>query len=556
MLTFLRVRQLAIIEELEVEFGPGLNVVTGETGAGKSILVNAMKLVLGERGRPDLIRTGAEKMEIEALFDLTESPGARARLAELEIEAGDELLIRRTVDVSGRSRAYLNGRLSTLGQLGAVARGLVDICSQHEHHALVDASCHIGYLDAFAGIEAESRKMAEVYQRLQKAEAELVAVQRVIRERAERENLLSFQLSELDELDPQPGEEVRLAEDVERTRHAAELSSGTREADLELFSSDASIHARLRRIIALLGGLCRFDPELEVPMMQLEAARGELKTAAQQIRRYADRIKVDPNRLHQMEERLSDLRRALRKYGGSMEELLAHREAMQEELDRLSLVDGERERLVAVQRQVSGEASALAEAISEQRRRHAVELGATITSELRTLGMGEARVEVEVARPEGGHLGPTGLDRVEFLIATNRGEEPRPLRKVASGGELSRALLALKQTLAGLGPASLYVFDEVDSGVGGAIAEVIAQKLREVARHSQVLCITHLPQIAAYGNQHFHVRKGVVEGRTRSVICRLTEEERLEEVARMLGGIRVSDLTKLAAAEMLRVSRT
>lgn len=555
MLTCLRVRQLAIIDELEVELGPGLNVVTGETGAGKSILVNAMKLLLGERGRPELVRSGAERAEVEALFDLTALPAARRRLEQLEVETDGELVVRRTVDLSGRSRAYLNGRLTPLNQLHAVMNGLVDICSQHEHHSLVEAGNHLGYLDAFAGLETERGQMGEAFAAVSRAAQELAAVEKQLRERGEREDLLRFQLNEIDKLDPQPGEEEALIEELGRLRHAAELASGTREAEELLYSGDDALCARLGRVLGDLQDLCRFDPALEAPVQQLELARTEIEDAARQVRRYAERVRMDPEALGAKEERLHQLRRLLRKYGGSSDMMLEHRRALKEELAALDGAEDSRERLHRLWSVARDHARTLARQLSEKRHLNAEKLGACITSELQSLGMGDARVLVEVDPLSEQSIGPTGMDRVEFLIATNRGEEPRPLRKVASGGELSRALLALKRTLSGLGPKGLYVFDEVDTGVGGAIAEVIAQKLREVSLHSQVLCITHLPQIAVYGDLHFHVRKGVSDGRTRSAIARLSPAERLEEVARMLGGLKVSEATRKAAAELLQEAR-
>ncbi|HNC98819.1 MAG TPA: DNA repair protein RecN, partial [Myxococcota bacterium] len=369
------------------------------------------------------------------------------------------------------------------------------------------------------------------------------------------EDLLRFQLNEIDKLDPQPGEEEALIEELGRLRHAAELATGTREAEELLYSGDDALCARLGRVLGDLQDLCRFDPALEAPVQQLELARTEIEDAARQVRRYAERVRMDPEALAAKEERLHQLRRLLRKYGGSSEMMLEHRRALKEELAALDGAEDSRARLHRSWSVARDQARHLAQELSHKRHLNAEKLGSSITGELQSLGMGDARVLVEVDPLSEQNIGPTGMDRVEFLIATNRGEEPRPLRKVASGGELSRALLALKRTLSGLGPKGLYVFDEVDTGVGGAIAEVIAQKLREVSLHSQVLCITHLPQIAVYGDLHFHVRKGVSDGRTRSAIARLSPTERLEEVARMLGGLKVSEATRHAAAELLKEAR-
>lgn len=567
MLVALTVRQLAVIESLEVEFGPGLNVVTGETGAGKSILVNALKLVLGARGRPDLVRSGADRAEVEALFHLRDPD----RFAEFGVKDG-ELLVRRTLDTTGRTRASLNGRLATAGQLVELAAGLVDICSQHEHHSLVNPGGHLAYLDAFAGLtgsgatgelgglKAEMAAAWKVLQQLQEQEATLRAQ---LEARAQREDLLRFQLAELEKLNPEPGEDQTLADELPRLRHASRLQSGTREAEEQLYAGDGAVCERLGAVLRELGELQAFDTALVPMVSQLEGALSEIEEAARALGRYADRVQTSPERLAEIEERLHQLRRLARKYG-SLDGAITHLTTARAELAALDGAEARLDALRLERDRALHRAADVARRLSARRQAEAARLGASITAELGSLGMGDARVVVGVDQPEGksgeltvggARLGIDGMDRVEFLIATNRGEDPRPLRKVASGGELSRALLALKRVLAGLGEEGLYVFDEVDSGVGGAVAEVIGRKLYEVSRQHQVLCISHLPQIAAYADQHFHVRKEVVEGRTRSMIHRLTDAERREELARMLGGIRVSDAARAAADELLRQAR-
>ncbi len=560
MLRVLNVRQLAVIEQLEVEFGPGLNVVTGETGAGKSILINALKLVLGERGRPDLVRAGADRAEVEALFHLSDP----SRFADFGVADG-ELVVRRTIEAGGRSRASLNGRLATAAQLGELASGLVDICSQHEHHSLVSPGGHLGYLDAFAGLGATGLRgeMAAAWKELQRLFELETQLKEQLRTRAEREDLLRFQLAELEKLRPEAGEDERLAEELPRLRFASRLQAGTREAEERLYAGDGAVSEALGQVLRALTELQALDPQLAPVVSQLEVALSEIEEAARTLGRYADRVETRPERLGELEERLHLLRRLIRKHG-SLDAALAFMESARTELSEL---EGVSARLGAVEHQrelALKKAAAVAAVLSARRRAEAEKLGAAITAELASLGMGDARVVVGVEQPEGragelsaagARLGIEGVDRVEFLIATNRGEEPRPLRKVASGGELSRALLALKRVLAGLGPQGTYVFDEVDSGVGGAVAEVIGKKLYEVSRQHQVICISHLPQIAAYADQHFLVRKEAHGGRSRSVIQRLSLEERREELARMLGGIRVSNAARAAADELLNHAR-
>lgn len=562
MLTVLRVKNLAIIDESEVEFGPGLNVVTGETGAGKSILVGALRLVLGARGRPELVRTGADRAEVEALFEVAQGAPVRARLAALGFELeGDELVVRRVVLASGRSRAYVNGRLATATQLAELAAGLVDISSQHQHHSLVDSATHLDFLDAFAGLSVGRARMAEAHGALVVVVRRLAELEERLRAREEREDFLRFQLGEVERLDPEPDELERLRTERERLHHAERLVGAAKAAEQRLYSGDRALCDELSRISQSLGEAAALDPAFAPLAERVETALTELEEVARDLAGYGDGLEEDPDRLEELEGRLAALQRLVRRHGGSLEEVLAFREAAEAELAELDQADGVRAALEEERSRALATAREEAQGLSTARHAAAAELGVAMTAELAELGMGQARVEVAVAplarggAPElavdGARLTATGLDRAEFLIAPNPGEQPRPLRKVASGGELSRALLALKRVLAQVGPAGLYVFDEVDSGVGGAVAEVIGRKLAQVARHHQVLCITHLPQVAAYGQRHFVVEKEVREGRTYSELRRVEGPAREEEVARMAGGVEITDATRLLAAELL-----
>jgi len=560
MLTCLRVHSLAIIDELEVELGPGLNVVTGETGAGKSILVTALQLVLGAKGRPEVVRSGAKRAEVEALFEIRDDV-VRERLALAGIEAADELVIRRVVSSSGRARAYVNGQLAPAAQLKALAAGLADISSQHEHHTLVDPRTHLDYLDAFGKLEAKREAVARAHAALLETTKLLEELRSRHRARADREDLLRYQVQEIDALDPQDGELESLEEERARLRHAHKLASAAGGAEDALYAADDSLTDRLARIAAEVGAAAEIDPSLRDAAEQLETALSQLQDVARDLGRYARDVQVDDERLREVEDRLDLMNRQMRKYGGSVESILAHRDAAAEELDGL---EHHEERLAAAEskrKAAHREASTEAHALREMRREHANTLGSRISEELASLGMGGARVEVALAALEGAglevdgaRLTATGIDRAEFLIAPNKGEVARPLRKVASGGELSRAMLAIKRVLAGLGSAGLYVFDEVDSGVGGAVAEVIGKKLRSVAEHHQVLCITHLAQIAVHADTHFRVAKHVSGDRTYSEITRLDRGERLEEIARMVGGVKITKRTRAAAKEMLEIA--
>ena len=569
MLTCLRVRNFAIIDELEVELAPGLNVVTGETGAGKSILVDALELVLGAKARPNLVRSGEAQAEVEALFDIGTGRDVEDRLASLGLDVqGDapntEIIVRRVVSATGRTRGYINGQLATAAQLKATAKGLADISSQHEHHSLTDARRHLDYLDAFGGLETLRENVRVAHRKLVDADREEQAVREQSKHRTEREDLLRFQIQEIDTLAPRPDEMQRLEEEQTRLRHAVHLAQAAGEAETLLYNEDDAVGAVLGRVAVRIEEAASLDPTLAELARQLESARTQVEDAAQQLGAYARRVSLDPERLNEVEHRLNELHRLTRKYGGSLETVLAHREAAGEELTRLEDSEHHLERLERARAEAFTVAKEAARSLRAKRERTAKRLGKAISRELATLGMGDAKVQVDVSPldgtggeldVDGARLGPTGIDRAEFLIAPNRGEEAKPLRLIASGGELSRALLAVKRVLAGLRPAGLYVFDEVDSGVGGAVAEVIGHKLRDVAKHHQVLCITHLPQIAAFADQHFLVSKAVSEGRTRSQVEPLGHADRLEEMARMLGGIEVTQRTRDAAAEMLDRSR-
>jgi DNA repair protein RecN (Recombination protein N) len=563
----LSVRNFVLIERLVLEFGTGFGVITGETGAGKSMLVDALTLVLGGRARPDVVRAGTDEAEVEALFEIAPDSHAAAKLDAAGIPAERELVVRRVVQAASsggrsetRSRAYVNGRLCTAAQLGEIARDLCDIASQHESVSLTDPATHVGYLDAFGGLDEERERLAGKVEALTAVVRELDEAVARERGRAERDDFVRWQLREIDELDPRDGEETELENERGRLRHAERLQTATRGAADKLYEGEAAICDELARLSADLDAMAAIDGSLAAYARVVEAARGELADAARALARYAEGVEASPERLAEVEERAFRLQKLLRKHGPSTADLLAARAALSRELDSLA---GGTERIAALEAdktRLAAEVGAAARALSRKRRDAADALADAIGAELAQLGMGRARVVVDVSPTaaasdallvDGARLTRTGIDRVEFLIAPNRGEEPRPLRKIASGGELSRALLALKRVLADQGPVGTYVFDEVDAGVGGAVAEVIGRAIAEIARHRQVLCITHLPQIAALAQTHYVVGKTESKGRTHATVRRTTGAERIDEIARMIGGIKVGDAARHAAREML-----
>jgi DNA repair protein RecN (Recombination protein N) len=562
MLAALRIRNVAIAESVEVSFEPGLTVVTGETGAGKSILVHCLLLALGGRASPELVRAGADRAEVEALFDVRDDPALRARLQSMDLPADDEIVVRRTVSAQGRSRATVNGALVTAAQLQRLGAGLVDITSQHEHHGLSDPDTHLATLDAWVARPELLAGVREAWEQARAAADALAALRAQVAARGERTDLLRFQLQEIAGVGPKAGELDEVEQEVSRLRHAARLSEVASRADAALSGRERAVLGELARAEADLAAVVPLDPSLGPLVRQLASARIELEDAAHELARYARRVERDPESLARLEERLSALKRLVRRHG-SIDAAIALRASIEEQLAVLDDAGLHLDRLEADRSVALARAGAAAEELSRVRRERAAALGRAIGAELGDLGMGGALVRVEVAPllPQEGELAHAGarltargIDHVELLVAPNPGEPPRPLSRIASGGELSRALLATKRVLAGLGPVGTYVFDEVDTGVGGAVAESIGRKLAAVARHHQVICVTHLPQIAAFGQAHLHVSKHVEGDRTASRVRRLEAEERVEELARMLGGRKIGAAARSAARALLDAS--
>jgi DNA repair protein RecN (Recombination protein N) len=572
MLTTLRIQNLAVVDEVEVRLGPGLNVLTGETGAGKSLLVNALHLVLGGRAGADVIREGAEEAVVEALFELPASHPAFGRLEAAGLSprpAGEdgsaEILVRRVVSRGGRGRAFANGALCTLGMLEGALRGVVDLTGQHEHVSLLDAATHVDLLDAF-GANAGPGGPRERYRAAFAALSALVREQRALEEeeeeRARRADYVAFQLRELEEVDPRPGEDAELEAERKVLSSAARLAEAARGAEALAYGEEGSAAERLGQALRALAEAEALDPRLAGPIGLLRSAAAEAEEAARELRGYASSLGGDPERLQAVDDRLAALRAVARKHGGSLEQALGRREAMRAELARL---EGSGERREALRREIDArgaEALGAAAELSGERERAARAFARTVARELGALAMGRCRLEVGLTEPEGAievsgrRLGPSGGEKVEILIAPNPGEPPRPLARVASGGELSRVLLAVKRSLARADPVATYVFDEVDGGIGGAVAEAVGRALADVARERQVLCVTHLPQVAAFADRHCRVEKRVSGGRTAARVVPLEAEgDRRDEVARMLAGQTVTASALEHAAALIAEAR-
>lgn len=553
MLTLLRVTGFALIDEIELPLGAGLTVITGETGAGKSILVEALGLLRGGRASSDLIRAGAEEARVEAIFDLPGESEVKQTLAADGRDVADGLVVRRAVARTGRGRIHLGGSLATAADLGATVGKLCDITSQHDQQLLMDPESQLAMLDAFAGNASLLAEAKTAFQSLSEARAELAVFDADARTRAEREDLLRFQLHELEEADLKPGEDEALRLERERCKGAEKFLAACTRGEESLYSGEDAAAGRIASVAREVGALAAIDPALTPVVESLRAAQAQVEDAASSLAHYAGKLRFEPERLAEVEERLFLIGRLIRKHGGSVEAVIARRDQIMRDLGELgSFEEGLSSRQAAVA-EVEKRMTALAESLAERRRKSARTLGKRIDETLRDLGLGGARVSVVVEDRES--LGSKGRDRVRFLFAPNPGEEPRPLDRIASGGELSRVMLAVTQALAKEGEATTYVFDEVDTGVGGGTAEVIGRKLAAIARHKQVLVVTHLAQIAAFADRHVKVHKESTKSRTSVRVAVLSEAERKSEIARMLGGATPTAQAAAHAEEMLRRSR-
>ncbi len=544
MLEFLRVRAFAIIDELEVHFASGLNVLTGETGAGKSILVEALHLVLGGRAQADSVRTGAEEAEVQALFRPRDPATTDARLAALGLPcAGAELVVRRTVQREGRSRAWVNGAIATAAQLTQATRGLLDISGQHEHVGLLDAGLHLELLDAHAQLLERRRDYQAAFAQLAEAERARAQLDSDESARAERASYLRYQLDELTKVDPKPGEDQALAQERRVLAAAEKLRAGAEEAEGLLSSGEGAALSAATRAAKRLEELCAIDPSLEPVAKAVRGAAAEIDEAARTLSRYAGRAGSDGQRLQALDERLEALRRLSRKHGGTLEAAIARQATMQKELEGLENHDQALAEREAQVRKLFAGALEVGRLLSEKRRAAAAGFSRAVAAELAALGMAQSEMAVRFsAIAEGGiaHqgmvLGPRGLETAELLLSPNPGEELRPLTRIASGGELSRVLLAVKRVLAETDPVDSYLFDEVDAGIGGGTADAVGRALFSVAKRRQVICITHLPQIAVFAGRHLTVEKEIARGRTHSRVAHVDGEARVLELARLLSG--------------------
>lgn len=563
MLRSLYIRDYAIIEQLEVTFDGGLNIITGETGAGKSILIGALSMILGERASTEVVRSGAKKAIIEGQFDEVESPGLIALLEENGLERSETLILRREISAQ-QSRAFINDSPATVQLLRDVASYLIDLHGQHEHQSLLRPETHIGLLDDFGGLEA----FVQSYRNRYLAVEDLVRQRKALiareRELARQKELYEFQIEEIDRVGPQEGEEDALEAEFRILENAERLYQTTAHLFSMLYESDDAVNDRLVVARNELQDLARIDKAFEESLGEISSAQIMISEIAKFLQDYNARIEFNPERLEEIRERMGAIELLKRKYGGSLEAVLAYRKEIGDTYDLAVDFEGAIARLNEQIDEAMTVLTAEAAKLSEKRKEVARRIEQAIVKELAHVGIPHARFEVRFnvqenpdgwIKPENGSARlaafPNGMDLVEFYISTNVGEEPRPLSRVASGGEVSRIMLSLKTILAKNERLPILVFDEIDTGISGAIARKVGESMRDLARFHQIIAITHLPQIAALGDVHFVVSKLVTDGRTKTIIRRLEDAERAAHIASLISGSGVTEAALESARELM-----
>ncbi len=550
MLTELRIRNYAVIEDIHVELGPGLTVLSGETGAGKSIIVGALSLLLGERAAADVIRAGEDRAIVEGVFDLPDDPLLRARCDELGIDLSDDcLILRRELQREGRNRAWVNGSPSTAGLIAELGGALVDLHGQHEHQALLRPAPQRRIVDRFAGAGPLAADVRSAWEALRISRIELDEVRRRVAEARENAELLRRKAREIETAELKPGEEDSLSAEIRRLEHSEELLALSGELHEEIYGGEGAVVDRLGGLRRALDSLLRIDPETSEIEELYETGRATLDELGRRLRDYRFRVEHDPGRMASLRQRQDLLYRLRRKYGGTLADVEAEGRRARAELDSIETSADEIERLEVEERHRREALSGLASELGAVRRQAAERLERDVTVQLPDLGMPGGRFRVELTSLD--EPGPDGAETIRFLVSLNPGFEPGPLSRVASGGELSRVMLALKSVLASVDGVPCLVFDEIDAGIGGRIAHHVAGRLGRVAGSHQVFAITHLAQIAARADAHLRVEKVEQNGRVATRLIRLEDEARVEELARMLGGDPESDVSLRHARELL-----
>ncbi|MDF0645903.1 MAG: DNA repair protein RecN [Nitrospira sp.] len=554
MLAELRIKNFALIDELRLSFQAGFTVFTGETGAGKSLLIDAISLLVGGRGSSEQIRSGEEEAQLEAAFHLSDAHPVLQRLRTAgAVTAGEsELILKRVLSRTGRHRIYLNGSLCPLRTLEELGGTLVDIHGQHEQQSLLSATAQMEAVDAFGSLERLREEYQAGYRQWKSRLAELEAIQRAGADRGQRADFLRFQLQEVDHAGLNPDEDAQLQAERQRLLYAHRLRELAEGAYAELQVDEQGVLTRLGRMGRLLAELKHTDQTMEDCLEPVTGATIQLKELAGRLRLYADGMDADPTRQNEVESRLDLIQRLKRKYGGTIEDVLAAGNRARAELRAIEESDSRTTEGAAAVQEAFKRVQGLAQRLSKKRKEASRRLAESVRAELAVLKMEQTAFEVLVSKEgEGQEFGPAGADRVEFLLASNAGEPPKPLARIASGGELSRIMLALKTVLAERDHVPVLVFDEIDTGVGGAAAATMGMRLRKLGSYHQVFCITHLAQVASQAEHHFLVSKGTDNRRTSTWAALLDGQGREDEIARMLAGTTVTNKIRETAAELI-----
>ena len=552
MLISLQIRDFAIVDQISVEFLPGMTVLTGETGAGKSILVDAVGLVLGERGGNQLVRAGAKRAEFSAEFDVSNLPNVHEWLEEQELDQDDECLLRRIIGADGRSRAFINGNSVPVQQLKTLGELLLDIHGQHFHQSLGRRSVQRDLLDNFAGLTEERRQTEQAFNIWQSLREQLQSLQNADADRESRLDLLSFQLQELRSLNVGRNEFSELHSERQILQNSGRLADGVSSALNNLDEGDENNASKsLADASRALNSLVAYDEALRPTLEMLETASIQVSEATESLRRYGDSIDMDPARRDWVEERLDAISGIARKHRVDPADLSELCDRLGAEQDEITHADERGRELETEAGAAEKDYRVLAKKLSKNRKIAARKFSAAVTDAMSGLGMPNGKFEIAISPLPLDDVRPWGLDEIEFLISANPGQPLMPLSRVASGGELSRMSLSIQVIASNCSAIPTMIFDEVDSGVGGGVAEMVGRRLCELGQHRQVLCVTHLPQVASLADQHFRISK-VTDGKaTRTGVHALGNEERIEELARMLGGVEITQKTIAHAAEML-----
>lgn len=559
MLNELTIKDFAIIDNLTIEFSDGLNVFTGETGAGKSIIVDAINLVLGDRASIDYIRSSSDEARVEAGFampiNIETKKEVSAGLEDGGIPVEDEVLVKRIMNRSGKNKVYINGSMTSLTPLEKIGGALIDVYGQSEHQSLTKVEKHIELLDSFGKLYKLREDMKEAYELLSKFRSEKIELLENIKKASEDRELLEYQSDEIGEGALTVGIDDELEKEEGLLNNAEKIISTTGAAVDEIYTSEGAIVERLGVIARELTDIAKFDPSVETTVKSLGSAIVELQESSDFLRDYGSKVEANPTRLEEVNEKLALIQKFKMKYGKTIEEILEKKTSIDKALESVHNFEGRLKEIDKDLEKALVGANKIAVKLHKDRVKYAKDFTAKIEKELESLGMNGAKFSIAINenKDEAGNLkvGRQGADSVEFMIAPNVGEELKPMAKIASGGELSRIMLAMK-SISSEGRVPTLIFDEVDTGVGGATSHVIGKKLKAISLNHQVVCITHLPQVAAYGDSHYHVTKSTVDGRTVTKVTKLGYNERVDCLAEMLGGETVSDTSKKHAKDLLK----